>query len=233
MRSPVAAVVILACLTTLASAMTPKKPQVSPACAMPAQTPDPMRALQTLEPPITAPEAAPPRVSMPGAMTSQAMAYLLSNRGEQGPRISFPANAATAQAIRRFASRSISSRPNHCAGSMREAMGWGLGDAHQWVSLADMGFNKRVGEPAHPGDIVVWPFTFGSRNSQHIGIAVGTDNGVKLLSNLSGSICLSPLVPGYRAFYRYEDAPGAPPQDMEQDRSGGLARLELVSEPEG
>jgi hypothetical protein len=52
------------------------------------------------------------------------------------------------------------------------------------------------------GDIVVWPLTFGSRNSQHIGFAVESNGGVKLLSNLSGNLCVSKLATGYAAFYR-------------------------------
>ena len=86
---------------------------------------------------------------------------------------------------------------------MREALGWGLGDAHEWVHLTDMGFSRRPpGALAEPGDITVWPFTYGSRGSQHIGIAVGTTCGIRLLSNLSGTIRLSDLVPGYQAFYK-------------------------------
>ncbi|MFP4250072.1 MAG: CHAP domain-containing protein [Armatimonadota bacterium] len=92
---------------------------------------------------------------------------------------------------------------NRCAGTMREALGWGLGDAHDWTGLPSRGYQQRpAGSGAQPGDIVVWPFTYGSRNSQHIGIAVGTDAGVRLLSNLSGSLGLSRMVSGYRAYFK-------------------------------
>ena len=132
------------------------------------------------------------------------MTYLFNRRTrETGAQIIFPARAATAEAIRRIANGEVSAQPNRCAHTMREAMGWGLGDAHEWVHLPDMGFTRRTpGTPAEPGDITVWPFTYGSRGSQHIGIAVGTTSGIRLLSNLSGTIRLTALVPGYQAFYK-------------------------------
>lgn len=226
---------MLACLTTLASATTPKKPPMPPVHAVPAQTPEQLTVLEALAGPIPAPELAPPAITAPGAVTSQVVTYLLGKTGQPGPKITFPASAATAQAIRRFASQSISHRPGRCAASMREAMGWGLGDAHQWVSLPQMGFSQRVGEPAQAGDIVVWPFSYGSRRSQHIGIAVGTDNGVRLLSNLSGSICLAPLAPGYRAFYKLQDFPEPPPGTLPlpMDPRSGLTRLPTAPEAVG
>ncbi|MGC9317691.1 MAG: CHAP domain-containing protein, partial [Armatimonadota bacterium] len=95
--------------------------------------------------------------------------------------LAFPVGAETAPAIRRMARGEVSAAPNRCAGTMREALGWGLGDAHQWTSLPSRGYWARPpGATAHPGDIVVWPFTYGRRNSQHIGIAVGTEAGTML-----------------------------------------------------
>ncbi len=120
-----------------------------------------------------------------------------------GMNLIYPKHAETASAIRRMARGEVSSIYNRCAGTMREALGWGLGDAHDWTALPEQGFQQRpAGAAAQPGDIVVWPFTYGSRNSQHIGIAVGTDAGMRLLSNLSGNLGLSRLVSGYRAYFK-------------------------------
>jgi len=117
--------------------------------------------------------------------------------------ITFPADSETADAIRRIARHEVTAYYHYCARTMREALGWGLGDAHEWTALPDHGYTQRpAGSEAQPGDIVVWPFTYGRSNSQHIGIAVGTRHGTMLLSNLSGRICLSELKPGYRAYYR-------------------------------
>jgi len=115
----------------------------------------------------------------------------------------FPPWAETAGAIRRMARGQVSAKPNRCARTLREALGWGLGDAAQWVALTKRGYKQR---PKHvdplPGDILVWPFTFGSRNRQHVGIAVGTSRGTRLLSNLGGPLGLSPILPGYRAYWK-------------------------------
>ncbi|MEN6304002.1 MAG: CHAP domain-containing protein [Armatimonadia bacterium] len=145
---------------------------------------------------------APAAVDMPGEVLELVSMNMVLDGGRPGPRITFPAAVPTAQAIRKMALRQVSARRNRCAGTMREALGWGLGDAHVWANeLPYKGFDKRPKNGARPGDIVVWPFTFGSRRSQHIGFAVGTDAGVKLLSNLSGNLCVSRLAPGYAAFY--------------------------------
>ncbi|MGI5817355.1 MAG: CHAP domain-containing protein [Armatimonadota bacterium] len=134
--------------------------------------------------------------TMPGGMTRE---YF----GRLGTSLTFPADAQTARAIRRMARGEVSSVPNYCARTLREALGWGLGDAHRWTNLPSRGYTARPrGTPAQPGDIVVWPFTYGSRNSQHVGVAVGTDSGVQLLSNLSGDLGLTPMVPGYRTYWK-------------------------------
>lgn len=116
--------------------------------------------------------------------------------------IRYPEEASTAAAIRRMASGQVSALANLCARSVREALGWGLGDAAQWADrLPAKGFTKRpAGQAAQPGDIVVWPFTFGSARRQHIGFAVEHDGRVVLLSNLNGRIRLSSMSPGYSAF---------------------------------
>lgn len=132
----------------------------------------------------------------PGGMVSEYFPRL-------GQRLTFPANGDTANAIRRMAKGEVSSTPNYCARTVRQALGWGLGDAHDWTALPSRGYNSRpAGTPAQPGDIVVWPFTYGSSNSQHIGIAVGTQSGVRLLSNLSGDLGLTRILPGYRAYWK-------------------------------
>jgi hypothetical protein len=120
-----------------------------------------------------------------------------------GTSLIFPQNAETARAIRRMANGQVSAIPNYCARTVREALGWGLGDAHDWTALPRRGYTERpAGTAAQPGDIVVWPFTYGSGNSQHIGIAVGTDSGTRLLSNLSGDLGLTRMLPGYRAYWK-------------------------------
>ena len=146
----------------------------------------------------------------PDDLTGMTTAWL-TKRGQQVAQLTFPANAATAQAIRRMAAGQVSAVPYHCAATMREAMGFGLGDAHQWMKLADCGFMMRPkGTPAQPGDIMVWPFTFGRRGSQHIGVAVGTASGVRLLSNMTGGVALTAVVPGYAAFYKPTESAPAP-----------------------
>ena len=118
--------------------------------------------------------------TMPGGLTREYFP-------RRGTSLVFPGSVETARAVRRMARGDVSSTPNYCARTMREALGWGLGDAHDWTALPSRGYNRRPrGTPAQPGDIVVWPFTYGSRNSQHIGVAVKTDAGMRLLSNLSG-----------------------------------------------
>lgn len=133
---------------------------------------------------------------------------------KNGQQVHYPKAAVTASAIVKIATQQVSSVRNRCARTMREALGWGLGDAHQWVNLEKRGFSRRKpGEGAEPGDIIVWPFTFGSGGSQHIGVAVGTSSGTRLLSNLSGNIEVSRLAPGYRAYYK--PLPAAQPRIIE------------------
>lgn len=196
--------------------------QVPPACAntgpaaeqpLPAVA-DPVPLLRTLEPaaePSLAPSPLPDVLIAPGRRARTASAQpamgqvcLLTAWGYRvGPMLSYPARAATANAIQLMATHQVSTGRNRCARSVREALGWGLGDAHEWLSLTKRGFTRRPkGECAQPGDIVVWPFTFGSNGSQHIGIAVGTEDGPKLLSNMLGNMQVSRLAPGYVAFYK-------------------------------
>jgi hypothetical protein len=127
--------------------------------------------------------------------------YVASSHNTISATISYPESAGTARAIRRMASGQVSAIPNRCAGSMAEALGWGLGDAHQWMGLEERGFVRRpAGKPPQPGDILVWPFTFGRSQRQHVGFAVAAEGQVKLLSNLTGRIQLTRVLPGYTAF---------------------------------
>ena len=97
----------------------------------------------------------------------------------------------------------VSHIPDRCAGSMREALGWGLGDAHVWAyDLPRVGYAARPAGLARPGDILVWPFTYGPRSSQHIGFAVQQNGRLMLLSNLSGNLGTTEILPGFIAFYR-------------------------------
>lgn len=191
-----------------------------PGLAPPQDSPLPIiRALEPPAEPSVAPSPAlemlpapaPRRQTLPAPRPVIAQVSLLSSRyASSGPVLTYPAEAATSNAIRLMATRQVSTGYNRCAATVRQAMGFGLGDAHEWVRLSQRGFTRRPkGEPAQPGDIVVWPFTFGSRRSQHIGIAVGTSGGTKLLSNMEGTMKVTRMAPGYAAFYR-KSVPAAP-----------------------
>jgi hypothetical protein len=157
--------------------------------------------------------AGPPTSGAPTTTASPAM-WAPSPSGPRGPVIAeyfpllgetlvFPAEADTADAIRRMATGRVSALPAYCARTLREALGWGLGDAAQWVALPTRGYRERLGTPPAPGDILVWPFTFAKHGGQHVGIAVGTPSGqIRLLSNLGGRIAVSIVPPGFRAFWR-------------------------------
>jgi hypothetical protein len=198
-RSLIIAVLLCLTCTSLLFAATP---QQSGAADPPDASTDLLRALgPSLAPsPSLEPLPAPERLRIVIAAPAPTIGRVALKNGQQ---VHYPQAAVTASAIVKIATRQVSSAKNRCARTMREALGWGLGDAHQWVSLEKRGWSRRQpGEGAKPGDIMVWPFTFGSRGTQHIGVAVGTDAGTRLLSNLSGSIEISGLAPGYRAYYK-------------------------------
>jgi hypothetical protein len=189
---------------------------------MPARAATEVQSVRATKVPVPVLPAAAQMTTSPDALANHGVAYLLGPGGSQGPRVTFPACAATANAIRRFAAKSVSHRPNRCATSLGEAMGWCLGDAHDWMRLPTQGFTMRQpGTAAQPGDVLVWPFTFGRRGSQHVGLCVGTDQGNRLLSNLTGDICLSELVPGYRAFHKEPMAPVGELAGMVKAGTGG------------
>lgn len=117
--------------------------------------------------------------------------------------LTYPRSGEIRRAIEKMATASVSHEPNLCARTMREALGWGLGDAHEWArELPSRGYVARGDGLARPGDILVWPFTFPPRGSQHIGIAVQQNGRLMLLSNLNGRLGTSPIEPGYLAFYK-------------------------------
>lgn len=120
-----------------------------------------------------------------------------------GLLLTYPREGDVARAVERMASGDVSHDYNRCARTVREALGWGLGDAAVWMTrLPERGFQPRKDGLARPGDILVWPFTYGSRHTQHIGLAVSQNGKLMLLSNLGGTLGTSELVGGYVAFYK-------------------------------
>ncbi|MBM3473997.1 MAG: HlyD family secretion protein, partial [Armatimonadetes bacterium] len=122
---------------------------------------------------------------------------------ESGLTLTYPRESEISTAVERLATRRVSHVPNRCAGTLAEALGWSLGDAAMWATgLPERGYKMREDGIARPGDVLVWPFTYGERRSQHVGIAVGQAGAVMLLSNLEGVLGTQPLCGGYLAFYR-------------------------------
>ncbi|MEA3402007.1 MAG: efflux RND transporter periplasmic adaptor subunit [Armatimonadota bacterium] len=117
--------------------------------------------------------------------------------------LTYPAEGEIRDAVQAMIEGRVSHRPNLCALTMRQALGWGLGDAHQWAyRLPRMGYVARDDGLPRPGDILVWPFTWGARGSQHIGIAVRQGRRLMLLSNLGGRLGTTEILDGYIAFHR-------------------------------
>lgn len=122
--------------------------------------------------------------------------------------LSYPREGAISAAVERMLKSEVSHDPGYCARTLREALGWGLGDAYQWATrLPEHGYLPREDGIPRPGDIMVWPFTYGSHHSQHIGVAVLQNGRLMLLSNLEGRLGTSEIVGGYIAFYKAA-APG-------------------------
>ena len=121
--------------------------------------------------------------------------------------LTYPRSGEIRQAIERMATGRVTNIPNRCARTMREALGWGLGDAHVWArELPRRGYVARRDGLARPGDILVWPFSYPPRGTQHIGVAVQQDGRLMLLSNLAGRLGTSQILPGYVAFYNDRQA---------------------------
>ena len=125
--------------------------------------------------------------------------------------LTYPRDNEIGRAVEKMATVQVTHEPDRCARTMREALGWGLGDAAVWMDrLPERGYKPRTDGLARPGDILVWPFTYGPRRSQHIGVAVSQGGKLMLLSNLSGTLGTTELQGGYVAFYR-PAAPAAKP----------------------
>ncbi len=117
--------------------------------------------------------------------------------------LTYPAEGRVNRAVERMATGQVSHAKNRCARTMAEAIGFGLGDAADWAKrLPAMGYVQRDDGVARPGDILVWQFTYGPGNTQHIGIAVLQSGRLMLLSNLAGRLGTSEVLPGYLAFHR-------------------------------
>jgi len=122
---------------------------------------------------------------------------------EVGLTLTYPREGEVRRAVERMATRRVSHSPGMCARTLAEAFGWGLGDAALWAQrLPERGYRLREDGIARPGDILVWPYTYGARRSQHVGLAVGQGSAIMLLSNQDGVLGTAPLTGGYLAFYR-------------------------------
>ena len=129
---------------------------------------------------------------------------------DDGTCISYPAGGEINAAVQSMLRGRVSHRPNLCAATMREALGWGLGDAHQWATrLPHMGDIPREDGIPRPGDILGWPFTYGPNRSQHIGIAVRQGRKLMHPSYLSGHLGTTELVGGFISFYKPAEKPQA------------------------
>ena len=117
--------------------------------------------------------------------------------------LTYPREGELSRAVERMATGRVAHDYNRCAATLREALGWGLGDAATWLTrLPERGYVPRPDGLARPGDILVWPFTYGPNRTQHIGLAVNQNGRLMLLSNLAGTLGTSELVGGYVAFYK-------------------------------
>ena len=122
--------------------------------------------------------------------------------------LTYPRDNEIGRAVERMATAQVTHVPDRCARTMREALGWGLGDAAMWMNrLPERGYKPRQDGLARPGDILVWPFTYGPNRSQHIGVAVSQAGKLMLLSNLGGTLGTSELQGGYVAFYKPGEKP--------------------------
>jgi len=125
--------------------------------------------------------------------------------------LTYPASGEIKQAVEKMGTGRVTHVKNRCARTMAEALGWGLGDAANWADgLPRKGYQLREDGLARPGDILVWPFTYGTRGTQHVGVAVLQGGKLMMLSNLAGRLGTSEILPGYRAYHK----PRPPTQDM-------------------
>lgn len=126
--------------------------------------------------------------------------------------LSYPRDSEISRAVEKMMRGEVGHDPGYCARTLREALGWGLGDAYQWaIQLPARGYVAREDGLPRPGDILVWPFTYGTNHSQHIGVAVRQNDKLVLLSNLSGKLGTSEILGGYVAFYKPSDQAASKP----------------------
>ena len=122
---------------------------------------------------------------------------------ETGLTLTYPREGEVSVAIERMATGRVSHVPNLCAATLGEALGWGCGDAAMWArGLPERGYKAREDGIARPGDLLVWPFTYGPNRAQHVGIAVGQGGTIMVLSNSGGVLGTKPLLGGCLAFYK-------------------------------
>lgn len=141
--------------------------------------------------------------------------------------LTYPREGDVTRAVERMATRRVSHRPNLCAQTLREALGWGLGDAAMWARrLPDRGYRLREDSVARPGDILVWPFTYGASRAQHVGVAVAQGGTVMLLSNEGGTLGTTHIKPGYLAFHKPLPKPEGEPAEPAMSLAGtGSAKI--------
>jgi biotin carboxyl carrier protein len=130
--------------------------------------------------------------------------------------LSYPREGEISRAVEKMMKGEVEHDPGYCARTLRLALGWGLGDAYNWATqLPQRGWQARADGLPRPGDILVWPFTYGRNHSQHIGVAVRQGERMMLLSNLEGRLGTSEILGGYIAFYKPTapalPVPGPPP----------------------
>ncbi len=125
--------------------------------------------------------------------------------------LTYPASGQIKRAVEKMGTGRVSHVKNRCARTMAEALGWGLGDAANWANgLPRKGYELRQDGLARPGDILVWPFTYGPRGTQHVGVAVLQGGKLMMLSNLAGRLGTSEILAGYLAYHK----PRPPTEDM-------------------
>jgi len=117
--------------------------------------------------------------------------------------LTYPAQGEIRRAVEKMATGRVSHVKHRCARTMAEALGWGLGDAADWANgLPRKGYKLRADGLCRPGDILVWPFTYGPRRNQHVGIAVLQGGRMMTLSNSAGRLGTDEILPGYLAFHK-------------------------------
>jgi hypothetical protein len=130
---------------------------------------------------------------------------------ETGLMLTYPRTGDISRAVERMATARVSHVPNMCAATLGEALGWCLGDAAMWAHrLPERGYRVREDGIARPGDILVWPFSYGPNRAQHVGLAVLQGGAIMMLSNSGGALGTKPLLGGYLAFYEPKPVAAAP-----------------------